>query len=47
MESVHEIVEFERIDIATFPAIELDARLTQGFAQFDHARSPPILERDA
>lgn len=34
MESMHEIVEFKRIDIATFPTIELDAKLTQGFAQF-------------
>jgi hypothetical protein len=34
MESMHEIVEFKRIDFATFPTIELDAKLTQGFAQF-------------
>ena len=34
MESVQEMVEFERVDIATFPTIELDAKLTQGFAQF-------------
>ena len=40
MESVHEIVELERIDIATFPTIELDAKLTQGFAQFAIMRDP-------
>ena len=38
MESVHEIVEFGRVDIATFPTIELDAKLTQGFAQFSIMR---------
>ena len=40
MESVHEIVEFERVDIAMFPTIELDAKLTQGSAQFAIMRDP-------
>jgi hypothetical protein len=33
MESMHQIVEFERIDFTTNPAIELRAKLTEGFAQ--------------
>jgi hypothetical protein len=40
MELVHEIVEFEHIDITAFPTIELHARLTQGFAQFAIVRDP-------
>ena len=40
MESMHEIVELERIDFATFPTIELDAKLTQGFAQVAIMRDP-------
>ena len=41
MESVHKFVELERIDFATIPAIELHAKLTEGFAQVaivSHAR---------
>jgi hypothetical protein len=40
MESVHEIVEFERIDIATFPTSELGAKLTESFAQLALVRDP-------
>ena len=34
MESMHKIVEFERIDIPTFQTIEVDAKFIQRFAQF-------------
>ena len=40
MESMHKIVELERIDFATFPTIELDAKLTQSLAQFAIMRDP-------
>jgi len=40
MESVHEIVECEGVDLATFPAIELGAKLTEGFAQIAIMRDP-------
>jgi hypothetical protein len=34
MESMHKIIELKRIDFATFPTIELDAKLTQSLTQF-------------
>ena len=46
MESMHKIVEFERIDIATFPPIELDAQLAQGFPQFAIIRDPSPLSNE-
>ena len=33
MESMHKIVELERINFAAIPAIELHAKLAEGFAQ--------------
>ena len=33
MESMHQIVELERIDFATIPTVELRAKLAEGFAQ--------------
>ena len=33
MESMHKIVELERINFATIPAIELRAKLVEGFTQ--------------
>ncbi len=40
MESMHEIVEFERVDFAMFPTIELDAKLTQGLSEVAIMRDP-------
>jgi hypothetical protein len=40
MESMHKIIEFERIDFTTLPTIELDAKLTQSLAQFTIMRDP-------
>jgi hypothetical protein len=40
MESMHKIIALKRIDFATFPAIELDAKLTQSLAQFAIMRDP-------
>ena len=34
MESMHKIVEFERIDTSTFQTSEMDAKFIQRFAQF-------------
>jgi len=33
MESMHKIVELERINFATFPTIEFRAKLAEGFTQ--------------
>jgi len=44
MESMHKIVELERIDFAAIPTIEVDAKFTQSVAQRDHERFLPILE---
>ena len=33
MESVHKLVELERINFATIPALELQAKLAEGFTQ--------------
>ncbi len=33
MESMHKLVELERVNFATIPAIEFHAKLAEGFAQ--------------
>ncbi len=40
MESMHKIIELKRIDFATSPTIELDAKFTQSLAQFAIMRNP-------
>ena len=40
MESMHKLVEFERINFTTIPAIELHAKLAEGFAKVTIVSDP-------
>ena len=40
MESMHKLVQLERIDFASIAAIELHAKLAEGFAQFTLVSDP-------
>ena len=40
MESMHKLVQLERINFASIPAIELHAKLAEGFAQLTIVGDP-------
>jgi hypothetical protein len=46
MESMHELVELERINFAPIPSIELHAELAEGFAQIADGVAKPISSVD-